>query len=252
MSNNIVVDVTKKSIIVAKNEFKKYFRGKKLILCAGIMVLILAMLTILPYVFGDGLPKEPRELTLLFVFFAYLIVVLTATLFGSTTIVSEYEERTALITFTKPIRKISIFLGKFVAAIIVGVLFTLVYYGATIAICYAVTGAIASETFTSLGLALLYVFAAMGVAILISSAMKKGSSATIMTFITLLLLMSVLSLALSSSVETWWMLDQAADMIIHTLEGTESMSAVTAAGVMVVWGLVTSVLSYVLFKRRNF
>jgi len=252
MSKNIVVDVTKKSVIVAKNEFTKYLRGKKLILCAGIMILILAMLAILPYVFGDGLPEEPWELTLLFVFFANLVVILTATLFGSTTIVSEYEERTALITFTKPIRKISIFLGKFVAAAVVGMLFTLAYYVATIAICYAVTGTIASETFSSLGLALLYVFAAMGVAMLISSAMKKGSSATIMTFITLLLLMTVLSFALSASVETWWMLDQAADMIIHVFEGTGTMSVMTAAGVMVTWGIVTSVLSYVLFKRRNF
>jgi ABC-type transport system involved in multi-copper enzyme maturation, permease component len=252
MSNNIVVDVTKKSAIVAKNEFTKYLRGKKLILCAGIMVLILGMISILPYVFGDGLPKESWELTYLFVFFADLIVILTATLFGSTTIVSEYEERTALITFTKPIRKISIFLGKFVAAAVVGILFTLIYYAATMAICYAVTGEIASATFNSMGLALLYVFATMGVAMLISSAMKKSSSATIMTFITLLLLMTVLSYALSSSVETWWMLDQAKEMIMDVVEGTETMSIMTAVGVMIAWGTVTSVLSYVLFKRRDF
>jgi len=252
MSNNIIVDVTKKSMIVAKNEFTKYLRGKKLIMCAGIVVLIFAMIAVLPYIFGDGLPKEPAELTSWFVMFAYLLVILTATLFGSTTIVSEYDERTALITFTKPIRKISIFLGKFVAAIVVGVVFILTYYIATVALCQAVTGTIPSEIFTSLGLALLYVFATTGVAMMISSAMKKSSSATIMTFVTLLLLMTVLSHALSMSVETWWMLDQAAEMIILILNGSGSMSAVTAAGVMVAWGIATSVVSYVLFKRRNF
>lgn len=258
MVNDTISDDLRQAYVVMKNEFTKTIRGRKILLFVGLIALILVLMTFMPYVFGDGLSSDPAEAVSMYLYFASFVVLLAAALFASGLIVSEYEERTALILFTKPVKKWSMFLGKFISAFALSVGFMLIYYGVTALVSLVVTGSVDVALFTSLGLAILYSFAACGVAILISAVMKKSSISTLLAFVVLLMILPMMSMLMSTSFDPWWMLDQAGNALAGVLPPSEYITSMTsseiwrAAGVMVGWGAVTSIIAYFLFKRREF
>lgn len=244
-------DDLRQSRVVMKYEFRKHLEGNKILLFGGLIVAVLLMLTVLPYVFGDGLPKDASKLGSLYLMFVSLIVLVAATLFTSGSISSEFEERTALIIFTKPVRKWSIYLGKYVASCMLGIAFMVVYYAIVCAVSLAVTSSIPPNFVASLGLTILYVLATGGIAIMISSFAKKSSTAAILTFITLLLLISIVTgVLMMNNVNTWFMLDDASNHISTSITCESGTGA--AAGVMVVWAAITTIFGYFIFKRREF
>lgn len=249
-------DDLRQSYVVMKNEFIKFIRGRKVLLFLVLMALVLTLMTVMPYVFGDGLSKNPSETIGVYLMFASWIVLLSASLFASSSIVSEYEERTALILFTKPIKKWSVFLGKFLASVMMGIVFIAIYYGVTAVISLAVAGSIDGALWTSLGLAALYTLPACGVATLISSVMKRSSISTMLAFVILLMILPLISMLMSTSVDVWWMLDQAGNAISGMLSGTNvamtSSEIFRSAGVMAAWAGVSSLIAYVLFRKREF
>jgi ABC-2 type transport system permease protein len=244
-------DDLRQSRVVMKYEFRKHLEGKKILLFGGLIAAVLLLLTVLPYVFGDGLPEDASKLGSLYLMFGSLIVLIAATLFTSGAIASEFEERTALILFTKPIRKWSIYLGKYVASCLLGIVFMVVYYAIVTAVSLAVTGSIPPHFAASLGLTVLYVLSTSGIAMMISSFAKKSSTAAILTFITLLLLISIVTGVLTMyNVDTWFMLDDASNHISTCITGESGTGA--AAGIMGIWALITTALGYFIFKKREF
>ncbi len=244
-------DDIRQSRIMMKYELRKHLEGKKILLFGLLMAAVLAMITVLPYVFGDGLPKDSTNLGQLYMGFVALIALISATLFTSSAIASEFEERTALILFTKPVRKWSIYLGKYVASFLLGMAFMVIYFVVVTIVSIAVTGSIPPNFAAALGLTILYVLATNSIAIMISSFAKKSSIAAILTFITLLLLISIVTSVLQvNHIDPWFMLDDASNQIYYCIEGQPGTG--TAAGVMVVWSAITALFGYFLFKRREF
>lgn len=265
------------TVTVARNEITKFLRSRKLAVYLSLVVLIVVLMTALPYALGDGLSGSAGGVFSDYIGYASLLVLLGATLFASYTIVSEFEERTALILFTRPIRKSSIFLGKFLACYVLVAAVVVIYYLVSLAIAFAVSGHMVTSFPPSLAMSLLYVFATTGVAMFISSFMKKGGTSAVLTFITILLLIAVVSAVMSSSgIDTWFMLDSASQSIVTSIpEYVESANGmmteigmsmgVDVSGMMVqaadcvrsgaamfAWGVVTLVLSYLVFSRREF
>ena len=255
MSDSFFVDTVKKSTIVAKNEMKKYLRGKKILINVGILIVLLALVVSLPYIFGDGLPKDAMVLSSGFANFVGLFALLTAILFGATTIVSEFEERTALITFTKPIRRSSIFLGKLVATTAIGAVFIIVYYLAIAAISLIVAGEVVSELFASMVIALAYMMSTIGLSMFLSSVVKKGSTATLITFMLLIMILPILTITLAVSLgdesSIWWMLDMVAGDIVNVFGG-DPVNIAKTVGVLLGWFAIPTVLSFLIFRRKNF
>lgn len=245
-------DDVRQSFVVMKNEIRKFMRGRKMLIFTALVALILVAITAVVIYSEHGLGDDGKELSSLYLGFSLMIVLIAATLFTSTSIVSEFEERTALILFTKPIRKWSIYLGKFLASIVVVVGFTVVYYLIVAALC-AVPG-LDDSLWQSLAAAVCYGVAASGVALLISSFMKKSSTASIMTFMTLLLLISVITLvlAIGGVDDAWFMLDNAQGAVTGVLSSDGYGHLGRECGVMLAWGAATIVAGYFLFKRRQF
>lgn len=270
--NDIIQTVT-----VARNEVTKFLRSRKLAVYLALVTLIVVLMTALPYVLGDGLRESAGAVFSDYIGYVSLLVLLGVTLFASYTIVSEFEERTALILFTRPLRKSSIFFGKFLACYVLVATVIVVYYLASLIITFAVSGVLVTSFLPSLAMSLLYVFATTGVAMFISSFMKKGGTSAVLTFITILLLIAVVSAVMSASgIDTWFMLDGASKSIVASIpEYVESANGMMAdigismgvdvsdmmvqaadcvkSGVaMFVWGVVTLILSYLVFSRREF
>lgn len=263
-------DDIRQAYVVAKNEIKKFMVGKKIILFGLLVFALEALNLIVPYVWGDGFDTS-LDVTEALLGNITLFIVIAAILFTATSIVSEFEERTALVLFTKPIRKWSIFVGKLGASIAIMVAFLLIIYIYTAIVCLAACGDLPTEFFTSLGLAVCGAVGTSGLAILLSSLAKKGSTASILTLVVYLLILSMVGALISTygDVDTWWMLNDSMNSITDCLKGVlviddygppiishyelvPAAELARSAGVMWVWGIVTAVAGFFLFKRKDF
>ncbi|MCH3977993.1 MAG: ABC transporter permease [Candidatus Methanomethylophilus sp.] len=248
-------DDVRQSFVVMKNEFRKFFYGKKMLLFLGLTVAVLALIIVMIAAldpFSDEDDKK-RLTEAMFISFYAFIILIAVTLFGATSIVSEYEERTALILFTKPIRKSSIYMGKLLASIVLTFVFTCVYYAVSAVSC-AVFGGIGTEMLVSFGLSACYIFGANGVALLISSVMKKSSTSSIVVFMLFLVLFTVISSVIETgagSGTAFWMIDRASNGIVNCLSDSYD-DGLRDAAVMLIWGAAASAAGYWLFKRRDF
>lgn len=277
MGRYFETDDLRQTVIVLKNEMIKTMRAKKAMLYIVLVIAVLALQTFLPYIIGDGLEGNAGSIFGGYISFVSLIIMLSATLFGSYAIVSEFEERTALIMFTRPIRKSAIFFGKFLSCYLIGAVVTVFYYLVSVLVAYAVTGDMVSSFGASLGVSLSYLFACTGVAMVISSFFKKGGTCAVMTFITILLFISLISGIINTAgMDAWFMMDRASMAITNSIpEYVENLNAMMESignslgidmsdmmtevadafkdgCVLVGWGIVTTILSFIMFLRKEF
>ena len=266
--------------VVAKNEITKFVRGKRFTLYVALILIIFALITVLPYLVGNDLGSTPGEVISRYVDSISFLVLLAATLFASITIVSEFEERTALILFTRPIKKTSIFIGKIIGCIVLETTMIVAFYAAMAAVVFVVGGSISAELMISLGMALLFVFAASSVAVLISSVMKKGSTCTILTFVLLLMIIPVITFTLGAAgIDTWFMLNTASESMATSIPeyveinnaGLEEYADIfeqlgmnmerfilhapdllKTSATMIAWGVGALILGWIAFIRREF
>ena len=249
-------DDIRQTFIVAKNEIVKFVSGKKILIFGIIGLATLVLLSVVMFGWGsDDMTTEGGVST--YLSFISLLMLLGATLFSSVTLVSEFEERTALVLFTKPIRKGSIFVGKFIAAYLLNMIFVIVYYLITALMVGIKTGGFTSNIFPSLGYCAVYIFALTGIAILFSALLKKSSSASILTFIFILLVPSlILSVMMiidnnfTDPYKYWYILDEALLAVTDSISGPVE-NGPRAALVMFIWGLIPTVASYFLFRKRE-
>lgn len=264
MAELTFTDDLRQSYVVMKNELRKHLRGKKILIFSALMVAMIFLITVLPYLVGGGLPTDSSALISMYLGFSSILALLAATLFTSGTIVSEFEERTALILFTRPIKKWSIFLGKFAASLVLGIAFMGLFYAIVAVISAVMTGVVPSDLIVSLMLLCAYVVGASGIAMMISAIMKKSSTSAILTFVTLLMLISIVTMVLQQvNVNTWFMIDTASASVTYCLSGIREMLAHIGViipapnvlqdfSVMVVWGIVTAVIAFFIFRKREF
>ncbi len=208
-----VKETFRQAYVVMKNEIKKYFSGKRMLLFLILLAIILAILTSAPFLIDAEEFSEGQMLTM-YLSMAPLVVLMGATLFASITIVSEYEERTALIVFTRPISKASIFLGKLTASLLVTIAFVALYYIYATIMLLVYFGSVDSGVPVSFGLSCAYAIGCIGVAMLVSAVMKKSNTATILTFVILMIVITAASMVLSiAGFDVAWMIDQASGSI---------------------------------------
>ena len=249
-------DDIRQTFIVAKNEVMKFVSGKKIMIFGIIGLATLVLLSVVMFIWGDDdMTTEGGVET--YLSFISLLMLLGATLFSSVTLVSEFEERTALVLFTKPIRKGTIFAGKFIAAYLLNMLFVIFYYLVASAMVAIKTGGFTANIFPSLGYCAAYIFALTGIAILFSALLKKSSSASILTFIFILLGPSIILSALmiaennfSDPYAYWYILDVALMSVTDSIKGAVE-NGPRSALVMLIWGLIPTVASYFLFRKRE-
>ena len=168
-------DDFRQALIVSKYEIMKFISGKKILIFGILEALILAIMAVVMFFFSQGEITTKGALATYVSFITFLMLI-GATLFSSVTLVSEFEERTSLMLFTKPIRKGSIFIGKFLAAYFLNLAFVIVYYIVSVILVAIKTGGSDLSIFSSLGYCAAYIFALTGIAILFSALMKKSST----------------------------------------------------------------------------
>ncbi|MCQ2085237.1 MAG: ABC transporter permease [archaeon] len=260
-------DDIRQAVVICRNEMRKFVHGKKFLIFSIIMLAILGIETIVPYALGDGYDNVDQITAALLGTLA-TIITLAGVLFTSTSIVSEFQDRTALILLTKPVRKWVIYLGKMFASLIIVIGFTAFYYVFIAVFTLVMEGGFNVDLGKSLIVSVFCIFAITGLCMFVSSIAKNGGTAIIISLLLQLFALSLVSSLLHqfAHIDTWWCMTDAMNSIVYcmdlsgfTLPGSTTPvftmepveDTVRNVVVLFVWGVVTSVAGCYLFKRRD-
>ena len=255
----VTFDDIRQVSVVAKNEMKKFIRGKRLLIYVVIAALFFAVTVIVPYLLLE--PGEDFKVAVLGFSIASvsMLAAIAAILFASGVIASEFEERTALILFTRPIKKTTIFLGKIIGCLLFEIIVLAgVYLILILMTFFVVDGEVpVMGLFTSLGFAIMYLMAASSVAILLSSVLKKASTSAVLSFFLLFMIIGIVTglIQLFTEIEPWFMFDYAAELMMTSVPDigvTSTMSNLESILVSSLWIGVSLVLGWIAFIRREF
>lgn len=260
-------------MVVARYDILKHLRSKRLIGILVIAALIIVAYMAIPPALGESYSKDPRSFASGFITLMPTMIVIIATLFAGDAIVSEFQNRTGYLLFPNPVKRSSLYFGKYLAAIGLAAFILLVYYGLVAMLTLAVTGGMTDKLLYSFGLAMLYACAAIALGFLLSSVLKGATGSLVLTFIVLILVMPMISGILSiTSVNTDFLLSSAGDSVTYMMQdpypqsyqqtidmGTGQTMTMwfyyiqpwTAVAVMSIYAVICFVLGFVMFKRRE-
>lgn len=270
-ANNNVPSGLAQCAVQAEFEFRNYLRSTRLYILLAIVATIGIVIMAVMYVYRPStyLSSPLAFYSLWWGAVVNFCVILTGIFFGADAISTEFQNRTGYYLLPNPVRRSSVFIGKWIASFLTSAIAIGVYAAITIADGVIYFGSNIPYQFgESFVFALLYILPILGLSFLISSIFKNNSYSIIVTAILLLFgfnYITPLITALSNS-EPWYVLTYGAGIISSVLSpagypphdvalaGSSSYSATIPEGlaIMFVYYLVTLVLGIVLFEKKDF
>jgi ABC-2 type transport system permease protein len=264
--------------VVTKYEVLKHLRSRRVMVFVCIAALLFILITILNLVLDGKLPDQPKEFMETYLSFITLLLIIGVSLLCGSTIAAEFEERTALLMFPRPMKRTSFFIGKILACFIVCGAVIVLYYAVCMLVSLIAAGGIDPNTLISLGMAILFMLGAGGLALLMSTLFKKGSTAIIFTIVLLLLVFNIIDRIMAAfEVEPIFSITYAGKDIMNAISGLHSgipedippgileslekmgislmqyyPTRALAIGIMLTWFTVSTVISAWLFKNKEF
>jgi len=217
--------------ISMKYTFLEYIRSRRFLIVLIITLLIAALLTIIVawrrpagfLVSNLGFYASWWGLSVTFV------IILTGIFFGGDAISGEFQNKTGYFGIPNPVRRSSIYIGKWLSAFLAATAILVVYMVITIAngVYYSATIAnfgsgLPYQFVYSLLYAWFYLAAVMGVAFFFSSLFKSSSISILVTVILLLFGFSLISTLVSDlvGIEPWFILTYGAGIIGNILQSS--------------------------------
>ncbi len=270
-ANNKVPSGLAQCGIQTEFEFLNYLRSTRFYILLGIVATIGIAIMAVMYVY-----KPSTYLSSPMAFYSVwwgsivgLCVILTGIFFGADAISTEFQNRTGYYLLPNPVKRSSIYIGKWIASFLASVIAIGVYAAITIADGAIYFGSNVPYQFgESLVFALFYIFPILGVSFFISSVFKNNSYSILVTAILLLFgfnYITPLITALSNS-EPWYVLSYGAGIITNILSssgypphevviaGSSSYHATIPEGlaIMFAYFVLSSVLGITLFEKEDF
>lgn len=268
--------------IVTRYSFLNYFRAKRFYVMLAIILLMSGLLTLAVGVYrpaffgfpqnGQQVPVEVTRLAFYSVWwggFANLIVIISAALFGGDSISGEFQNKTGYFLLPNPIRRSSVYVGRYIAALVASTMMLLLFAGISLANgVYYFGGGVPAEFGESILFGWFYLVAAMSLTFLFSSAFKTSAVSVLMTVILLLFVFNIVDLVIGvvAKVEPWFSITYAYS-IVRTVLSTPTTGPGGGLGgagfgftptipeglaIMGAYFVVTGVLGLVLFEKKEF
>ena len=272
--------------ITMKYTFLDYFRSRRFFILLIITLIISVLLTVLVGYFRPvsvlGDPTDPvsvRELTFYSSWWGSAItfvIILGGIFFGGDAISGEFQNKTGYFGVPNPIRRSSIYIGKWLSAFIAATIIFAIYATITVGNGLFYFGAnIPIQFGQSLLYAWFYLATVMGFTFFFSSLFKSSSMSILLTAILFLFVFSLLETLVATlvNVEPWFIVTYGAGIIgnilspngfpahvVHTPFGRGGRFTLTSYNAYVPEGLaiiglyfiITAILGLVLFERKEF
>lgn len=274
--SNVVPSSIAQVGITMKYTFLDYFRSRRFFILLSITLLITALLTILV-----GYYRPQSFLASDLSFYASwwgnsvtFVIILSGIFFGGDAISGEFQNKTGYFGIPNPIRRLSIYIGKWLAAFFAATMILVVFTVITVGNGIYYFGANVPYQFAeSVLFAWVYLAGVLGFTFFFSSLFKSSSMSIIVTAILFLFVFSLVQTLVSTlvKIEPWFILTYGAGIIgniltvpypehIHTETLGEGRISITTYNAMIPEGLailglyfiVTVVLGLLLFERKEF
>jgi ABC-2 type transport system permease protein len=197
-------------------------------------VIVSAIFLVVPPAIGSQYSKNPTDFITNMLEFLGVLSILSATFFGADAIVSEFESKTGYFLFPNPIRKTTIFLGKFIASALVSVGAIALYYLIAVASVRVIDGSVPANTGLSFAYSLVYLFAILAVAYLFSAVMRSSVYSLMLTFFTFFLILPIVgAVGEVAKFKPWFSVTFASGIatnIFQTPYPTDTVTATTGGG----------------------
>jgi ABC-type transport system involved in multi-copper enzyme maturation permease subunit len=188
-------------------EFLRIFKGKKLYGMIAFAFVVPILLVALPELLGGEYPDSTNDFVASQMSFMVIVIVISASFFGSSSIVSEFHDRTAYSLFPNPVNRESIWFGKFLTALAISFMISSVFYLVITIGTWIEYEDVPSEIFASWGLSFAVVMMITSISFLFSSILKGPTGATVAVFILFILIFPMVEGIVIAFAEEkpWWM-----------------------------------------------
>jgi len=256
---------------LSRYQFRDYLRSRRFVLMVGIVVAIGAILTFVLYHFsGAGLSGSTDA------FYGSLwaggapeIIIFAGIIFGGDAIAGEFQNKTGYFLMGLPIRRTSVYLGKYLAAFLASTICLLLFLAIVVGngVIYLGTGSVNGALAVSLGLTLLYLLALLGAVFLFSSLFKNGLYAVLVVAVLFLFGFTVIQELVVGliHIEPWFLITYAQPVLsypfgaipthmAHGTSGTTSYHPYYWEGIAIMLGyaVLTGLGGLALFEREEF
>ncbi len=260
-----------------KYTFREYFRSRRFSILLIIGLLIGALLTIVV-----GYYRPPSFLSSDLAFYAgwwgmsaTFVVILSGIFFGGDAISGEFQNKTGYFTIPNPVRRSSVYIGKWLAALVASSIILAVFTAITVGNgAYYFGLNIPYQFGESVLFAWFYLVAVLGFTFFFSSFFKSSSYSILVTVILFLFAFTLIETLVAGlvKIEPWFILTYGAQVIGNVLAPTYPPNVSTSTfgprggitlttynatipeglAIMAIYFVVTAVLGLILFERKEF
>src|SRR5438309_1124232 len=260
---------------ITKYELLNYFRSRRFFVLLIIGIVISAIFTAVVGYYGIAY----LNLTSALGFYSFwwgnsitLVVILSGIFFGGDAISGEFQNKTGYFLVGNPLRRSSIYIGKWIAALTASLIIFAIY--AAIAVgngIYYFGANIPYQFGQSLIFSVLYLIAVLGFTFFFSSLFKSSSMSILVTAILFLFAFSLIELIVSrlAQIEPWFIITYGAGIIGNVLMdpypltqstrgpggrevSTFAVSIPQGIEILVGYFVITAVIGLLLFERKEF
>ena len=258
---------------ITKYELVNYFRSRRFFVLLIIGLIISGLLTALV-----GYYRPASFLSSALSFYSgwwantiTFVIILSGIFYGGDSISGEFQNKTGYFLVANPLRRSSIYIGKWLGALIASVIMLGVFAAITIANGIYYFGLnIPNQLWESLLFAVLYLIAVLGFTFFFSSLFKSTSMSILVTAILFLFAFSLIQTLVERlvKIEAWFLITYGAQIITNVLidpypttttqgfgrDAFTSYAATIPEGIAILlaYFVVTAVLGLFLFERREF
>lgn len=221
-ANGIMYDI-KNAYLSFEFELRKHLRRRRILIAVALAIFLALIFYAIPPALGLDFAASANAFAATSLAFITLLIIISGALFAGDAVSSDFEKKTGLLLFPTPQRRTSIFVGKFLAALVAVCFVVSIYYLVTmleIAQIYGF-GAISIEFAQSLGIALLYTTSVVSIIFFFSSTLKRSISSALLGFFLLMMILPMIANVMTmADVEPSFIVTYSSGLITDVL-GTE-------------------------------
>jgi ABC-2 type transport system permease protein len=270
------------ALLLSRYQFRDYLRSRRFVLMMAIVAVIGAILTVVLYHFnGAGLDGSPGAFYgTLWAGGVTVVIIFSGIIFGGDAIAGEFQNKTGYFLMGLPVKRSSVYVGKYLAAFAASLVAVLFYLAILLAngANYLGAGALPVALLASFAVALLYLLALLGSVFLFSAMFKNSLYAVLVVAVLFLFGFTLLEDLIQGLAHvTPWFIITYADSIIGgvfnatcpTSPGTHTCTTSGPGGrefsvtvinatvpqgvaIMLAYFAITAVLGLILFEREEF
>ena len=233
---------------LTRYQLREYLRSRRFIALVAIVLAIGAILTLVVHRFQGSIIST--NIAFYGTFWGGgvgVVIVLAAVFFGGDAIAGEFQNKTGYFLMGLPLRRATVYVGKFIAALLASIAMILLFLAILLAngAYYFGTGALPWQLPVSLVLAIVYLSAVLGATFFFSSLFKTSAYGFVLTAILFLFGFTLLEDLITGlvKIEPWMIISYASSTIGSVFAANVNWGitgTVTTTTMMIGRGTVTS------------